>query len=154
MDFYTIILEVNMMEEKTQYVGFIHVMMNGINSIDKIWREIPRMIILYDYIEEIMIMKFMVGVIHELCASMLRRIFDNVVEACSSDQYSILPLKSSQFKSLNTMKEGNEAFKPRSQGLETNWPSISIEEVYLNDLQNCSKMFAFCLNVLEDKHLS
>jgi hypothetical protein len=43
MDFYTIILEVNMMEGKTQYVGFIHAMMNDINSIDKIWREIPRM---------------------------------------------------------------------------------------------------------------
>jgi hypothetical protein len=128
MDFYTIILEVNMMEGKTQYVGFIHAMMNDINSIDKIWREIPRMTILYDYIEEIMIMKFTVGVIHELCAGMLRRIFDNVVEARSCDQYSILPMKSSQFKGLNIMKEGNEAFKPRSRGLEIDWPSISFEE--------------------------
>ena len=108
------------------YFGFTHVRMKDILDIDEIRRHIPKMTIHYDWGEEILIVKFMVGVTHNLCASMFRRYFERSVPG---DDFldSFLPLKSSRFIGPQRMKEGDEAYKPTSRHLERDWPSIVIE---------------------------
>ena len=57
-----------LVEEKggSPYLGFTHVRMKNIEDIDKIRSQIPKMTIHYDWGEEILIVKFMVGVPHVL----------------------------------------------------------------------------------------
>jgi len=126
-DFYTDMVEGNMTEGEIQYLGFTHVRMRDIVHIDEIRSEIPKMRILYDCNEEILIMKFMVGVTHELCAGLLGSVFDRVVQARTGINCSILPLNSTRFKGLCRIKEADHAFKPRTRrltmGLTAHWPS-------------------------------
>jgi hypothetical protein len=61
-----------------QYLGFSNVKRNDIEAIDKIRSDIPKMTILYDSEEEILIMKFLVGVKHEMCASLLNTTFERL----------------------------------------------------------------------------
>jgi hypothetical protein len=59
-------------------LGFSNVKRNDIEAIDKIRSDIPKMTILYDSEEEILIMKFLVGVKHEMCASLLNTTFERL----------------------------------------------------------------------------
>lgn len=59
------------MEGEIQYVGFIGVSMSDIDGIDDIWSELFRMRIFYDMNQEILIVKFMVGIVYEIFGGLL-----------------------------------------------------------------------------------
>jgi len=126
-EFYTDLVEGNTTEGETQYLGFMHLRMSDIADIDEIRNDIPKMRILYDCREEILIMKFIVGVTHYTCSRLLASQFDRLVQDRTCMRRSIMPLGSARFRSLNRMKEADEAFKPTSRGLKTDWPSVAIE---------------------------
>ncbi len=85
------------------------------------------MTILYDGREQILIVKLMVGVIHECVAREFACMFDSKLldlHFCRS----ILPIKSTIFgHPSNKSKETNVSYKPHSRGLEDDWPSFVIE---------------------------
>jgi hypothetical protein len=63
-----------------QYLAFTSVSQESVDEIDRVREErrgwLPRMTILYDGREEILIVKLMVGVMHELSAHLFARIFE------------------------------------------------------------------------------
>lgn len=120
----------SLVEEKgaSPYFGFSHVRMKDIHDIDEIRSYIPKMTIHYDWGEEIMIVKFMVGATHEVCGGMFRLYFEESIRAQTGDLLdSFIPLKSTRCIGSQRMKEGDEAYKPTSRDLESDWPSIVIE---------------------------
>lgn len=92
-DFFGNLMEGDMVG-KSQYLGFGHVRMNDIANIDEIRDCIPKMTILYDSVEEVLILKFKMGVTHETCAGMLQVNFVEAVRARVGHIYSMCPLKS------------------------------------------------------------
>jgi len=66
-------------------------------------------------------------VTHETYASLLQTNFIGVVQDQIGSMYSIIGVKSSHFRGTNRMKEADDAFKLRSWGLESDWPSITFE---------------------------
>ena len=120
----------SLIEEKggSPYFGFTHVRMKDILDIDEIHRRIPKMTIHYDWGEEILIVKFMVGATHNICVGMFRMYFEESIRARAGRVFhSFMPLKSTRFIGPQRMKESDEAYKPTSQHLERDWPSIVIE---------------------------
>jgi len=73
--FYTLLEEG---EEKNPHLGFSHVTMSDFEAIDEIRSEVPKMTIHYDWNEEVLIVKFMVGSHHETCARLLEFKFYDV----------------------------------------------------------------------------
>ncbi|CAK9261291.1 unnamed protein product [Sphagnum jensenii] len=63
-----------------QYLAFTSVSQESVDEIDRVCEErrgwLPRMTILYDGREEILIVKLMVGVMHELSACQFARMFE------------------------------------------------------------------------------
>lgn len=117
------------MEGRSPYLGFTSVQMSDISSIDKIRGrgDVPKMTILYDSGEEVLILKFMVGVTHETCASLLQGCFVEEVRSRVGNIFSLRGLKSSRFRAPRRMKEADDAFKPWSRTSESDWPSIVFE---------------------------
>jgi hypothetical protein len=110
-----------------QYLGFSNVKRNDIEAIDKIRSDIPKMTILYDSEEEILIMKFMVGIKHEMCAGLLNTTFERLVYTRTGDGFSLLAMKSSRFKGSRRAKEGDNSYKPFTRIMESDWPTVVFE---------------------------
>ncbi len=101
------------------------------NEIDRICEErqgwLPCMTILYDGKEQILIVKLMVGVIHECVAHDFACMFHMKLldlHVCRL----IVVIGSAIFgRPSNKSKETNVSYKPHSRGLEDDWPSFVIE---------------------------
>ncbi|KAG0557361.1 hypothetical protein KC19_11G123400 [Ceratodon purpureus] len=131
-DFFVDLMEGDLkgdMEGKSPYLGFTRVGLSDISSIDEIrlQGDVPKMTILYDSGEEVLIVKFMVGVTHETCAGLLQMSFIEAVRARVGHIYSMYSLKSARFRSAQRMKEADDSFKPRTRNNESDWPSIVFE---------------------------
>jgi hypothetical protein len=128
--FYTLLEEG---EESSPYLGFIHVTMSNFETIDEVRERratrstLPKMTIFYDWNEETLIVKFRVGVYHEACARLLAMEFYRVYANRTGDVRAFFPLGSAKFKGTWRMKEGNEAYKPRTRTKAYDWPSIVFE---------------------------
>jgi hypothetical protein len=85
------------------------------------------MTIIYDCNKEILIMKFKVGLYHEACARLLAMEFYRVYANRTGDIRVFFLLGSAGFKGARRMKEGNEAYKPRTRTRAYDWPSIVFE---------------------------
>jgi hypothetical protein len=115
--------------ESCPYLGFTHVTRRDLEDIDEIRGEVPKMTILYDWHEETLIVKFMVGVAHGFCTRLLALVFIDVFRARTGDEEAFDPIGSSCFSGAQRLKEGDEAFTPKSRSLEADWPSIVFEVV-------------------------
>jgi hypothetical protein len=109
-----------------QYLGFSNVKRSDIEAIDKIGSNIPKMTILYDSEEEILIMKFMVGVKHEMCAGLLNNVFEKLVDTRTGDDLTLIAMKSSRYKGPRR-EEGDNSYKPLTRIMKSNWPTIVFE---------------------------
>jgi hypothetical protein len=114
-----------------QYLAFTNVSQESLDEIDRIREErrgwLPRMTILYDGREEILIVKLQAGVLycgvaHEF-ASMFQKKFIRL------DVYeSLVGTGSGRFgRRGGRSKEADEGFKPSSRDMLDEWPSFVIE---------------------------
>jgi hypothetical protein len=109
----------------------LQVRVKSLDEIDRICEEsqgwLPCMMILYDGRKQILIVKLMVGVIHECVACEFACMFDLKLldlHVCRS----ILAIGSARFGCpSNKSKEIDVNYKPHSCGLEDDWPSFVIE---------------------------
>lgn len=107
-----------------QYLAFTSVSQESVDEIDRVREErrgwLPRMTILYDGREEILIVKLMVGVMHELSARQFARMFE---------AKSLLPTGSTRCgRRGGRSKEADVSYTPLSRPLEDDaWPSLVIE---------------------------
>ena len=97
--------------------------MKDILDIDEIRRRIPKMTIHYDWGEEILIVKFMVGVTHNLCAGMFRRYFER---SGPGDDFldSFLLLKSSRV--MRPTSQLHDTWKGIGLALLLRWMSLKV----------------------------
>ncbi len=114
-----------------QYLAFMSVSQESLDKIDRTREErrgwLPRMTILYDGREEILIVKLMVGVMHEGVAHQFARMFHIKLFLLGVDE-SLLPTGSSRFgRRGGRSKEADIGYKPRSRDMEDDWPSFVIE---------------------------
>jgi hypothetical protein len=72
-------------------------------------------------------LKFVLGVAHEFCSRLLALTFTNVFTAGTGDQAAFDPVGAGCFMGAQRLKEGDEAFVPKTRGLESDWPSIVFE---------------------------
>jgi hypothetical protein len=117
-----------------QYLAFTSVSQQSLDEIDKIdkireerhgW--LPRMTILYDGREEILIVKLMVGVMHEGVAREFASMFDAKLVLLGV-RTSIVATGSGRFgRRAGRSKEANVGYKPISREMEDEWPSFVIE---------------------------
>jgi hypothetical protein len=85
------------------------------------------MTILYDGREEILIVKLMVGVMHEGVARLFDRMFDRKLVALGVGE-SLVPTGSSRFgRRGGRSKEADVGYKPDSRPMIDDWPSFVIE---------------------------
>ncbi|CAK9236646.1 unnamed protein product [Sphagnum troendelagicum] len=100
---------------------------NQVETRDKKRDRLPRMIILYDGKTEILIVKLIVGVVHESAAREFASIFDLKL-ALLSIRKSIIAIGSARFGSpAGRSKEANVSYKSISRVMEDEWPSFVIE---------------------------
>ncbi len=114
-----------------QYLAFTSVSQHSLDEIDRIREErrgwLPRMTILYDGREEILIVKLMVGVMHEGVAREFASMFDMRLFLLDVRE-SLLATGSARFGRLGgRSKEADVGYKPRSRRMEDEWPSFVIE---------------------------
>ena len=142
--FYTLLEEG---EEKNPYLGFSHVTMSDFEAIDEIRSEVPMMTIHYEWNEEALIVKFMVGPHHETCARLLAFMFYDVYKDRTGNVRAFLlhPLGRSGCRGAHRMKEGNEAFKPKTRTGTYDWPSIVFEVGVSETMDNLHRDAQFWL---------
>ncbi len=114
-----------------QYLAFTNVCQESVDEIDRIREErrgwLPRMTILYDGREEILIVKLMVGVMHEGVAHEFASMFDLKL-ALLDVRASLLATGSARFGCRGgRSKEADISYIPRSRQIEDGWPSFVIE---------------------------
>ncbi|CAM6021488.1 unnamed protein product [Sphagnum balticum] len=114
-----------------QYLAFTSVSQESLDEIDRTREErrgwLPRMTILYDGREEILIVKLMVGVMHEGVAHLFARMFDRKLVLLGVGE-SLLPTGSGRFgRRGGRSKEADISFKPCSRRRKHDWPSFVFE---------------------------
>jgi len=114
-----------------QYLAFTSVSQENLDEIDRIreerWSRLPRMTILYDGREEILIVKLMVGVMHEGVAHEFASMFDWKLVLLGIDEL-VAATGSGRFgRHGGRSKEPDVGFKPCSRPREDEWPSFVIE---------------------------
>ncbi len=114
-----------------QYLAFTSVSQRSLYEIDRIREErrgwLPRMTILYDGREEILIVKLMVGVMHGVVAHQFASMFEAKFFRLDVRE-SLLATGSARFGRLGgRSKEADIGYKPRSRPMADDWPSFVIE---------------------------
>jgi len=114
-----------------QYLAFTSVSQETLDEIDRIreerWGRLPRMTILYDGREGILIVKLMVGVMHEGVACEFATMFD-VKLGLLDVRESLAATGSGRFgRRGGRSKEADVGYKPISRDMEDEWPSFVIE---------------------------
>ncbi len=114
-----------------QYLAFTSVSQETLDEIDRIREErqgrLPRMTILHDGREEILIVKLMVGVMHEGVAREFATMFDLKV-ALLDVRESLAATGSGRFGHRGgRSKEADVGYKPISRDMADEWPSFVIE---------------------------
>ncbi len=114
-----------------QYLAFTSVSQESLDKIDRTREErrgwLPRMTILYDGREKILIVKLMVGVMHEGVAHLFARMFEAKLFLLDVSA-SLLPTGSGRFGHRGGgSKEADFGYKPRSRPMEDDWPSFVLE---------------------------
>jgi len=114
-----------------QYLALTSVSQESLDEIDRIREErrgrLPRMTILYDGREEILIVKLMVGVMHEGVAREFASMFDRKLVLLGIDEL-VAATGSGRFgRRGGRSKEPDVGFKPCSRPREDEWPSFVIE---------------------------
>jgi len=115
-----------------QYLAFTSVSQRSLYEIDRIREErrgwLPRMTILYDGREEILIVKLMVGVMHGAVAHQFASMLFEAKFFRLDVRESLLATGSATFGRLGSRsKEADISYIPRSRRLEDDWPSLVIE---------------------------
>lgn len=109
------------------YRAFLHVSPSMFEAIDRLRRNciVPRMSIMYDKNEEILITKFMPRVSLEV----LGRLFEKkLMEMCGLGFSSLMNTGSVRFGDVTRRcKEPDISFMPKPQDLTTDWPSLVVE---------------------------
>jgi hypothetical protein len=114
-----------------QYLAFTSVSQESLDEIDRIREErrswLPRMTILYDGTEEILIVKLMVDVMHEGVAREFALMFDLKL-ALLDVRASLVATGSARFgRRGGRSKEADVGYKPISREMKHEWPSFVIE---------------------------
>ncbi len=114
-----------------QYLAFTSVSQESLDEIDRTREErrggLPRMTILYDGIEQILIVKLMVGVMHEGVAHQFARMFDMKLVLLGVHA-SLFATGSARFRRPGgRSKEPDIGYIPLSRQVEDDWPSFVIE---------------------------
>ncbi len=115
-----------------QYLAFTSVSQESVDEIDRVREErrgwLPRMTILYDGREEILIVKLMVGVMHEVSAREFARMFEAKLLRLNVSA-SLLATGSARCgRRGGRSKEADVSYTPLSRPLEDDaWPSLVIE---------------------------
>ncbi|CAM6033322.1 unnamed protein product [Sphagnum compactum] len=114
-----------------QYLAFTSVSQESLDEIDRIRDErrgrLPRMTILYDGREEILILKLMVGVMHEGVAREFASMFEMKLLLLDF-RASLAATGSARFGCpAGRSKEPDVGYKPISREMQDGWPSFVIE---------------------------
>ncbi|CAM6021489.1 unnamed protein product [Sphagnum balticum] len=114
-----------------QYLAFTSVSQETLDEIDRTREErrgwLPRMTILYDGREEILIVKLMVGVMHEGVAREFSDMFHEK-SVLLGVQESLAATGSGRFgRRGGRSKEADVGYKPHSRPMIDDWPSFVIE---------------------------
>ncbi len=114
-----------------QYLAFTSVSQESLDEIDRIREErrgrLPRMTILYDGREEILIVKLMVGVMHEGIAHEFASMFNGKLTLLGV-RALVVATGSGRFgRRGGRSKEADVSYKPRSCRRKHDWPSFVIE---------------------------
>jgi hypothetical protein len=130
-----------------QYLAFTSVSQESLDEIDRIRGErrgwLPQMTILYDGKEEILIVKLMVGVMHEGATHEFALMFDlklALLDVCAS----LVAIGSARFGHRGgRSKEADIGYKPISCEMKDEWPSFIIEVGVLESLAMLHRDAAF-----------
>jgi hypothetical protein len=130
-----------------QYLAFTSVSQESLDEIDRIREErrgwLPRMTILYDGREEILIVKLMVGVMHEAAAREFATMFDAKLGLLGV-RASLKAIGSARFGCRGgRSKEADISYKPRSRRSPDEWPSFVVEVGVLESLAMLRRDAAF-----------
>ncbi len=114
-----------------QYLAFTSVSQESLDKIDTTreerWGWLPQMTILYDGREQILIVKLMVGVMHEGVAHQFARMFDMKLVLLGVHA-SLFATGSARFgRPGGRSKEPDIGYIPLSRQVEDDWPSFVIE---------------------------
>ncbi len=114
-----------------QYLAFTSVSQESLDEIDRIREErrgrLPRMTILYDGREEILIVKLMVGAMHEVSACQFVRMIEAKLLHLDVAA-SLVGTGSTRFgRGGGRSKEADVGYIPCFRRLEDDWPSLVIE---------------------------
>jgi hypothetical protein len=114
-----------------QYLAFTSVSQESLDEIDRIHEErrgrLPQMTILYDGREEILIVKLMVGVMHEGVTHEFASMFDGKLTILGV-RALVVATGSGRFGCHGgRLKEAYISYKPRSRRRKHKWPSFVIE---------------------------
>jgi len=110
-----------------QYLGFSNVKRSDIEAIDMIRSDIPKMTIRYDSEEEVLIMKFMAGIKHEIFAGLLDTEFQALVRTRVGRDSAFISMKSGRVKGSHRSKEPDNGYKPFNRTRESDYPSVVFE---------------------------
>lgn len=111
------------------YMAFLHVSPSMFEAIERLRVKrscpIPRMSILYDKVDEVLITKIMVGVSHDVCGHVFEQ---RLVEMFGNRNSSIVTVGSGrQGTTTRRSKEADVAFTPTSRDVTSQWPSVVVE---------------------------
>ncbi|CAM6073146.1 unnamed protein product [Sphagnum tenellum] len=114
-----------------QYLAFTSVSQKSLDEIDRTHEErrgwLQRMTILYDGREEILIVKLMMGVMHEGVAREFAKMFDIKSFRLGVDE-SFVATESGRFERRGgRSKEEDLSYKPLSRPMIDDWPSFVVE---------------------------
>lgn len=113
---------------KNQYIAFTGVRADDMMMIDKACKvhgTMPRMCFFYNTEEEVLIVKIMVGLNHELASMSFSNVLHKKLVQLNVDG-KLEFLGSVRFGNARRQKEPDEAMKPRTCGI-LDWPSITVE---------------------------
>lgn len=119
-----------------QYLEFSNVKRSDIEAIDMISSDIPKMTIRYDSEEEVLIMKFMAGIKHEIFAGLLDTEFQALVQTRVGRDSAFIPMKSGRVKGSRRSKEPDNGYKPFDRTRESDYPSVVFEIGVSESLRN------------------
>ena len=112
-----------------QYLAFSDVQQSNIQQIEyrRSRSELPAFRLLYDAAEEGLITKLKLGLAHEAAAAMFFRMFDRRLVSLRVDN-TLWPVRATRYKaSGGRSKEADEAYRPSTRVLPTDWPSVVVE---------------------------
>jgi hypothetical protein len=147
--------------ESSLHLGFSHLTSRDFDAIEEARNDLPRFTVLYDSQEEILILKFRLGVAHEFCSRLVASAFTDVFTAGTGDRAAFDSVGASRFTVSWGQRVRRRPMRPLFQShgswnligrvLFLRWVSGLVRPLWMKHWLNCAWMQGFGWSVLVGK---